>query len=271
MRVDQSPRLYVEEYGPPGHTLVFVPGLGGTTHYWQGHLGALEQTYHIVLVDPLGFGESPQPWMRYTVNAHVEALQQALHRYAPFVLVGHSMGSLLSLAYAARYPENVDGLVLLSLPYYGSKDQAIRTVRTSSPLYRVFLGNMVLAAVICMVTRRLYRSGESEYLINKQPCRLKDIRELFMDTGIGRSAYSVIEQGKVDVLLQSNPTERRAIFEEAAGISKYKARKREAERKLDRTEQNLLRVQDILEEIQKRLRSVKIQATKAKKIGRAHV
>ena len=95
--------------------------------------------------------------MRYTVHAHVEALQQALHRYAPFVLVGHSMGSLLSLAYAARYPENVDGLVLLSLPYYGSKDQAIRTVRTSSPLYRVFLGNMVLAAVICMVTRRLYR------------------------------------------------------------------------------------------------------------------
>jgi chromosome segregation protein len=115
-----------------------------------------------------------------------------------------------------------------------------------------------------LISRRLYRSGESEYLINKQPCRLKDVRELFMDTGIGRSAYSVIEQGKVDVLLHSNPTERRTIFEEAAGISKYKARKKEAVRKLDRTEQNLLRVQDILDEVQKRLRSVKIQATKAK-------
>ena len=114
------------------------------------------------------------------------------------------------------------------------------------------------------VTRRLYRSGESEYLLNRKPCRLRDLRELFMDTGIGVDAYSLIEQGKVDILLQSNPLERRAIFEEAAGISKYKSKRREAQRKLERTEQNLLRLGDILEEVDRRLRSVKYQAGKAR-------
>ncbi len=114
------------------------------------------------------------------------------------------------------------------------------------------------------VTRKLYRSGESEYLINKETSRLKDIRELLMDTGVGTDAYCVIEQGRVDVLLQSSPVERRSVFEEAAGISKYKARKREALRKLERTQQNLLRVADIIEEVEKRLRSVKLQAGKAR-------
>ena len=114
------------------------------------------------------------------------------------------------------------------------------------------------------ITRKLYRSGESEYLINGQSARLRDIREMFMDTGIGRSAYSMIEQGRVAELLTANPLDRRIIFEEAAGISKYKARKREAERKLERVEQNLLRANDILAEVQKRLRSIKVQAGKAR-------
>jgi chromosome segregation protein len=114
------------------------------------------------------------------------------------------------------------------------------------------------------VTRRLYRSGESEYLLNKQVCRLKDIRELFLDTGIGVDAYSLIEQGRVDVLLQANPADRRQIFEEAAGISKYKIRKREALRRLERVDQNLQRLQDIIDEVEKRLRSVKLAAGKAR-------
>jgi chromosome segregation protein len=114
------------------------------------------------------------------------------------------------------------------------------------------------------VSRRLYRSGESEYLLNRKPCRLRDIRELFMDTGVGVDAYSLIEQGKVDVLLQSNPQERRLIFEEAAGISRYKAKRREAERKLARTEQNLVRLSDIVQEVERRLRSVKVQAGRAR-------
>ncbi len=115
-----------------------------------------------------------------------------------------------------------------------------------------------------VVSRKLYRSGDSEYLLNQAPARLKDVRDLFMDTGVGVDAYSVVEQGRVDSLLQSSPTERRIIFEEAAGISKYKARRREAERKLERTQQNLLRIEDIIQELEKRLRSVKLQAGKAR-------
>jgi chromosome segregation protein len=114
------------------------------------------------------------------------------------------------------------------------------------------------------ISRRLYRSGESEYLINNKSCRLKDIRELFMDTGIGVSAYSIIEQGQIDQLLQKSTVDRRVIFEEAAGISKFKAHKKEALRKLDRTEQNLLRLADIVGEVEKQLRSIKLQAGKAR-------
>jgi len=114
------------------------------------------------------------------------------------------------------------------------------------------------------VSRKIYKSGESEYRINNKICRLKDIRELFMDTGIGARAYSILEQGQIEQLISATKTDRRFIFEEAAGISKYKAHKKEAIRKLERTEQNLLRVADILGEVAKRLRSVKLQAGKAR-------
>ncbi len=115
------------------------------------------------------------------------------------------------------------------------------------------------------VTRKLYRDGESEYLINGQKVRLRDIKELFLDTGIGTHAYSIIEQGRVDAMLTSNPIERRMIFEEAAGVARFKARKVEAERKLERTEVNLVRVREQLENTERRLRMVKGQAAKARK------
>ncbi len=115
------------------------------------------------------------------------------------------------------------------------------------------------------VTRRVYRSGEGEYLINRQPCRLRDIRDLFAGTGIATEAYSVIEQGKVDVMLQASAKDRRAIFEEAAGISRFKAKKIEALRRLERVEQNLLRLSDIVDEVENRLKSVRAQATKARR------
>jgi chromosome segregation protein len=113
------------------------------------------------------------------------------------------------------------------------------------------------------VSRRVYRSGESEYLINGEVCRLKDIRELFRGTGVGTDAYSLIEQGKVERMLQSNPKDRRAIFEEAAGISRFKAKKIEAQRRLARVDANLIRLADIVEEVGKNYRSVKAQASKA--------
>ena len=115
------------------------------------------------------------------------------------------------------------------------------------------------------VTRRIYRSGESGYFINKTPCRLKDILELFMDTGIGKDGYSIIGQGKIDEILSNKSEERRHVFEEAAGIVKYRTRKAESEKKLEQSKLNLLRINDILVEIEQNLDPLKIQSEKARK------
>ena len=115
------------------------------------------------------------------------------------------------------------------------------------------------------ITRRVFRDGKSEYFLNKAPCRLRDIHQLFMDTGVGRSAYSIMEQGKIDLILSSRPEDRRTIFEEAAGITKYKAQKKEALRKLEYTEANLLRVQDIIKEVRRQIGSLQRQAAKARR------
>ena len=120
------------------------------------------------------------------------------------------------------------------------------------------------------VTRRVFRSGEAEYLINNQPCRLKDVKDLIRGTGIGIDAYSLIEQGKVDRMLQANAKDRRAIFEEAAGISRFKAKKIEAERRLARVQQNLVRLGDIVDEVAARLQSLKTQASKAERYRQAN-
>ena len=115
------------------------------------------------------------------------------------------------------------------------------------------------------VTRKIYRSGETGYYINKTPCRLKDVLELFMDTGIGKDGYSIIGQGKIDEILSNKSEDRRHIFEEAAGIVKYRARKQEAEKKLEHTKLNLLRINDILAEIESNIEPLKVQSEKAKK------
>ena len=115
------------------------------------------------------------------------------------------------------------------------------------------------------ITRRLYRSGESRYLINKTACRLTDIRELFMDTGIGGKAYSIIEQGKIDQVITSRPEDRRTIIDEAAGIVKFKTKRKEAERKFAQSKQNLLRVEDILAELIKQEETLKVQVEAAEK------
>ena len=115
------------------------------------------------------------------------------------------------------------------------------------------------------VTRKIYRSGESGYYINKTPCRLKDVLELFMDTGIGRDGYSIIGQGKIDEILSNKSEDRRHIFEEAAGIVKYRVRKVESEKKLEHTKLNLLRINDILSEIESNIEPLRIQSEKARK------
>ena len=118
------------------------------------------------------------------------------------------------------------------------------------------------------VGRRVYRDGKGEYLLNGKPCRLKDINNLFMDTGIGRSSYSIMEQGKIDMLLSSKPEDRRQVFEEAAGITKYKQQKKEALRKLDYTEANLVRIIDVLEEQKRQMGSLQRQAAKARRYAK---
>ncbi len=115
------------------------------------------------------------------------------------------------------------------------------------------------------VTRRVYRDGNSDYLLNKTLCRLKDIQSLFADTGIGRTAYSMMEQGRIDLILSSRPEDRRAVFEEAAGITKYRTQKREALRKLEATEANLLRIGDIIKEVKRQIGSLQRQAGKARR------
>ncbi|TWU18523.1 chromosome segregation protein SMC [Allorhodopirellula heiligendammensis] len=130
-------------------------------------------------------------------------------------------------------------------------------------------GELPVDAPEVHVTRRVYRSGEGEYLINNQAVRLKDIRALIRGTGIGIDAYSLIEQGKVDRMLQANAKDRRAIFEEAAGISRFKAKKVEAERRLARVQQNLTRLGDIVDEVATRLKTLKSQAGKAERYRQA--
>src|SRR5512137_1511748 len=118
------------------------------------------------------------------------------------------------------------------------------------------------------VTRRLYRSGESEYLINGEVSRLRDVHELLMDTGLGAKAYAIIEQGKIGMILSSRPTDRRQLIEEAAGVTKYRARRRTAELKLDAAQQNLTRIDDIVFEVEKQRGTLKRQAAKARRYKR---
>lgn len=156
MKTKSNSLNYIQT-GTDGPTLVFIPGLSGTTRYWQGRLGALEKNYRILLMDPLGFGDSPKPWSRYTVDSHVDALYQTLKNEKRFALIGHSMGTLLSIAYAARHPEQVERLVLLSTPFFGGDAKVARRFFSSQPIpLGWFFSNMALAAIICIITRRIF-------------------------------------------------------------------------------------------------------------------
>src|SRR5258706_10339302 len=115
------------------------------------------------------------------------------------------------------------------------------------------------------LTRRVFRDGGSEYFLNKTPCRLKDIQQLFMGTGVGKTSYSIMAQGNITQIISSKPDDRRAVFEEAAGITKFKAQKKEALRKLEHTDQNLLRVQDLIREVKRQIGSLQRQAGKARR------
>lgn len=162
-------------------------------------------------------------------------------------------------------PKSLRGKEMTDVIFNGSanrKPAALAEALLNFDNTRRFLG---VDADEVQIGRRIYRSGESEYLINKVPARLKDIRDLFLGTGAGTSAYSIIEQGRVDQLLQATNLARRTVFEEAAGVSRFKARKVDAQRKLERVAQNLLRLTDIVTEVESQLNALRSQAAKAAK------
>ena len=175
----------------------------------------------------------------------VDAIRWAMGEQSPKNLRGRAMEDVIFGGSESRKPV---GMAEVSLVFSNEKGQGPAAVRD----YAEF-----------MVTRRLYRNGDSEYLLNKTPCRLLDISELFMDTGIGARAYSIIEQGKVGQLLNAKPEDRRYLIEEAAGVSKFKARKKTALRKIEATRQNLVRLRDIIGEVRRQLGTLKRQARKA--------
>jgi chromosome segregation protein len=167
-------------------------------------------------------------------------------------------------ALGEQRPSALRGDEMLDVIFKGNGARAARNFAEVSLVFDNSSRSMPVEWTEVVVSRRLFRSGESEYLINRQPVRLKDIRNLFMDTGLGTGAYSIMEQGRIDAVLSADPQDRRRIFEEAAGISRYRARRRESESKLERTQHNLLRLGDVVEELEKQVRSLKQQAGRAR-------
>src|SRR5262252_3688616 len=143
--------------------------------------------------------------------------------------------------------------------------KALRGGEMADVIFNGTDGRKPLGMAEVTLTRRIFRDGGSEYFLNRTPCRLKDIQQLFMGTGVGRTSYSILAQGHITQILSSKPEDRRMIFEEAAGITKFKSQKKESLRKLEYTEQNLVRVGDLVREVKRQIGSLQRQAGKAKK------
>ena len=161
--------------------------------------------------------------------------------------------------------KSLRGAKSLDIIFAGTQNRKSLGFAESSLVFDNTDGGLPIEYTEVTVTRKIYRSGETGYFINKVPCRLKDVLELFMDTGIGKDGYSIIGQGKIDEILSNKSEDRRHIFEEAAGIVKYRVRKAESEKKLEHTKLNLLRINDILSEIETNIEPLKVQSEKAKK------
>lgn len=136
---------------------MFLPGVGGTTRYWESRITPLAVTHQLLLVDLLGYGRSPKPWTTYSVERHVAELRHVLTGREPFTLVGHSFGAIVAVAYAARYPQQVERLVLISLPYWGSATRAKDYFRSHPTFASYFMTNIALTVVACIFTRRVLR------------------------------------------------------------------------------------------------------------------
>ncbi|TET38583.1 MAG: hypothetical protein E3J72_02760, partial [Planctomycetota bacterium] len=161
--------------------------------------------------------------------------------------------------------KSLRGTEMLDVIFNGTRERKALGYAEASLVFTGVRDTLVCDRDEVKISRRLWRSGESEYMIDGKNCRLKDIRELFMDTGIGKEAYSVIEQGKIDALLNANSKERRSVFEEAAGITRYKVKKKQAERTLERVDNRLEVLRVKIETLETQVRSLRIQAGRARK------
>ena len=180
----------------------------------------------------------------------VDALRWAMGEQSPRHLRGKSMEDIIFAGSEGRAPV---GLAEVAITFDNSDG-------TAPPQYASFTD--------IQISRRLYRTGDSEYLINGTPARLRDVVDFFRDTGIGTRGYTIVEQNQITAFTSAKPEDRRVLIEQAAGISKYKARRREAERKMESTDQNLLRVSDVLGEIRRQINSIERQAKKAARYKR---
>ena len=156
-RADTGRPLFVRRLGAAGPLVAFLPGIGATSRYWEWVVGPLAAGARLLLVDPLGFGRSPKPWITYSVDRHLVELHRVLApaaARAPLTLVGHSLGARLAVAYAARYPEHVERLVLVSMPYFGGGEQAKRYLREKGASGWLWT-HMVPFALACLLGRRL--------------------------------------------------------------------------------------------------------------------
>ena len=161
--------LYVTTERGPGPRIVFLPGLGATTRYWRQRVDTLRATHELTFVDLLGFGRSPRPDMTYSVATHVEALDRSLRGSDRFVLVGHSLGAAVALAYAAAHPERVDGLVLVSLPYFGAPGRAAAYFRRAPVPNRWVLRYRWITEATCMIVHRALGPGLPPTLARAMP------------------------------------------------------------------------------------------------------
>ena len=160
--------LHFETLGEGPDTIVFLHGIGGTTRYWKSRVQPLASNYRLMLVDLLGYGLSPKPWTRYTVERHVDELFQVLREQKSLILVGHSFGAIVALAFAARYPHLVKRLILMSLPYFGNKEGAMHYFGNSPLALRYVMTNIAFAAFACIMTRWVLR-GLLPYVLRDMP------------------------------------------------------------------------------------------------------
>lgn len=150
-------RLFSARLGDSGPLLVFLPGLSATTRYWQSRVAPLAQAHRLLVVDLLGFGKSPKPWVTYTIARHVSALYGTLAQNGPLTLVGHSFGAVAAVAFAAAHPDKVERLVLIGMPAFAGESQAKAYVRQRRRPDGWLLTNMAIASLTCLLTRRLMR------------------------------------------------------------------------------------------------------------------